>query len=207
MWPEVDFNQDHTFSNIHPLSLRLLYSPLSSKLRTMFPSRISFWFFGVPSETDTALKRSNINWGAFLWGATDGPRGKSFRWTNAFSFAVSSKASFRTAVPLSCGIASGLTHLSWRARTSNRRRAPAVILVWSGLSSTPVGTAGDKGDPLPLMTGCPCIQLTPGDDWAVIDDGGQKKHKGKVKMTRESAIKIKINKWLIPPLICMSRLQ
>ena len=132
---------------LHSYNSRTLrfHSPLSSKLLTMFPSRISFWLFGVPSDTDTALNRSNINCGAFLWGATAGPRGKSFRWTiaSSFSFAVSVAsrvACCRPALPPSCGMASGLTHRSRRARrTSQRRRAPAVIFSESGLSSAPVG--------------------------------------------------------------------
>lgn len=160
------------------------YSPLSSKLRTMFPSKISFWLFGRPSETVTALNRSNINWGAFLCGATAGPRGKSFRWNNASSFSltvlVASNPPCRPEVPLSSGMASSVTHLSWTARTSQRRRAPVVIFSESGLSCGAVGRWVIRATPLPLITGCPCIQLTPGDDWAVIDgdDGGNTQRKG-----------------------------
>lgn len=71
-----------------------------------------------------------------------------------------------------------------------RRTAPDVILAASGLSSPPVGLGVIRVTPVPLMTG---FQLTLGDDWAVIDDS-RKKHKGKVKATRESSVKIKINK-------------
>lgn len=106
----------------------------------MLPSRISFWLFRVPVDTDTTLKRSNINCGGFLCGATAVPQGKCVRWNCASCLILASLMidSGRPCGPsgrLSSGMASDVTQLCRRARTSQRHRAPADISGGEGLRS------------------------------------------------------------------------
>jgi len=163
----------------------------------MFPSRISFWLFGVPLVTVTALKRSNINCGAFLCGGTAGARGKSLRFSTASKLRVTaSEPSCIPIVPAPCGIANGVTHPSWRTRTRQRRTAPAAIFQWEWTELYTCRAMGDKGDPVASDNRLSLYSANTGR-WLGRDWWWEKKHKGKVKMTRESTLNLKTSKWLI----------